>query len=70
MLGRSTIRMTEVYSHLAPTVNREAVSQLLSDNPKPKIRHGLGTVCDFSAFREGREREKAGKSEDLPATLG
>jgi site-specific recombinase XerD len=31
LLGHSTIQMTEVYSHLSPNVNHEAIGTLLSD---------------------------------------
>jgi hypothetical protein len=40
--------MTEVYSHLSPNVNHEAVGSLLADHDaaekERQVGHGLGTV--------------------------
>ena len=48
LLGHSTMAMTEVYSHLSPNVNVDAVGSLLQPpdaaEEKRQVGHGLGTV--------------------------
>jgi site-specific recombinase XerC len=48
LLGHSTIQMTEVYSHLSPNVNHEAIGTLLSDpaatEKRRKVGRSLGAV--------------------------
>jgi len=51
LLGHSTIQMTEIYSHLAPNVNQDAIEKLFEHRSATKGRHVLGTVVDIEAFR-------------------
>ena len=67
LLGHSDIRMTDIYSHLAPSMNQDAVEGLLSAKNEPKSRHSVGTVIDLGEFSETPEIEKARKHKGLRA---
>jgi hypothetical protein len=39
LLGHSDIRVTDIYTHLAPTMNKDAVESLRPARNEPKSRH-------------------------------
>jgi integrase len=50
LLGHSDIRMTDIYSHLTPNANQDAIESLLEVPNEPKSGRNMGTVIDFSEF--------------------
>lgn len=48
LLGHSDIRMTDIYSHLTPNANQDAIDSLLEAPKEPKSGHNMGIVIDFS----------------------
>ncbi|HPQ71175.1 MAG TPA: tyrosine-type recombinase/integrase [bacterium] len=54
LLGHSDIRMTDIYSHLAPNMNQDAVESLLPAKNEPKSRHSHR----FWRVFQGPEKEK------------